>query len=151
MTGRAEPKAVAPPTTSILIYDDGCPFCTFQVRALSWLDWFNKASLAPLSGPRAKELAPHLTRADLLAAIHCVTPDGTIHRGARALRYVGLRVPLLFPMSLLMWFPGVIWIAEIVYKFVARNRYVISKMFGCKEACSILPERKRPDKVETKK
>ena len=51
----------------IVIYDDQCPLCTFQMRVLTWLDWFNVVSLVPLSAPKVKSVAPQLTRKDLLA------------------------------------------------------------------------------------
>jgi predicted DCC family thiol-disulfide oxidoreductase YuxK len=113
------------------------------MKLLSWLDWFNVLSLVPLSDPKAKALAPSLTREDLLEAIHCVTPEGRIYRGARALRFVGLRLPLLVPMALFLWIPGVIYFAERVYQWISRNRLVLSRMFGCKGACAILPARPR--------
>lgn len=146
LTSQASSKNPATPETggtNIVLFDDHCPLCTFQSRLLTWLDWFNVLSLVPLSHPRAAELAPQLSRADLLEAIHCISTDGTIYRGARALRYVGMRMPLLVPMALFLWFPGVIWIAERVYQFVSRNRHVLSKLFGCQGACAVLPARER--------
>jgi predicted DCC family thiol-disulfide oxidoreductase YuxK len=126
-----------------VLFDDECPLCTFQMRMLSWLDWCNVLSLVPLSDPQAKALAPNLTREDLLEAIHCVTPDGRIYRGARCLRFVGLRLPLFVPFALFLWIPGVIFVAEKVYAWVSRHRLVLSRLFGCKGACSILPARER--------
>lgn len=126
-----------------VLYDDECPLCTFQMKVLSWLDWFHALALVPLSDAHAREIAPQLTREDLLEAIHCVTPERKVHRGARAIRFVGMRLPLLLPVALLLWIPGVIQIAEIIYAFVSRNRLWFSRIFGCKEACSILPARKR--------
>jgi predicted DCC family thiol-disulfide oxidoreductase YuxK len=38
----------------------------------------------------------------------------------------------------------VIFIAEIVYQWISRNRYLLSRVFGCKDACAILPSRNRP-------
>jgi predicted DCC family thiol-disulfide oxidoreductase YuxK len=133
---------------NILLYDDQCPMCTFQMRVLSWLDWFNVATLMPMSNPRVAEVAPTLTREDLSAAIHCVAKNGRIYRGPRCIRYVGMRMPLLIPLSVILWIPGVIWIAERIYAWVSRNRYVLSRVFGCKEACAILPERKRKQEKE---
>jgi predicted DCC family thiol-disulfide oxidoreductase YuxK len=127
----------------VILYDGECPMCIFQMKVLSWLDWSHALALVPLSDPRAQEIAPQLTREDLLEAIHCVTPEGRIYRGARAIRFVGMRLPLLVPVALFLWIPGVIQIAEIVYQWVSRNRLVFSKMFGCKDACAILPARKR--------
>src|SRR2546426_9442114 len=127
----------------IVLYDDGCPMCTFQMRVLSWLDWFNVLSLLPISHPRAQAVAPQLTRPDLLEAIHCVTPQGKIYRGARAIRFVGLRLPLLVPLALWLWIPGVIWVAEKIYQRVSRHRHWLSRLFGCKQACALLPQRPR--------
>lgn len=126
-----------------VLYDGDCPMCVFQMKALSWLDWFGVLALIPLSDPRAQEIAPQLTREDLQEAIHCVTPQGRIYRGARAIRFMSLRLPLVVPLALFLWIPGVILIAEIVYRQVSRNRLVLSRIFGCKDACAILPARKR--------
>ena len=127
----------------IVLYDDECPFCTFQMKVLSWLDWRNALALVPLSDKRAQEAAPQLRREDLMEAMHCVTSDGKIHRGARCIRFVGMRLPLLVPLALFLWIPGVIWIAEIAYRWVSAHRYLLGRLFGCKDACAIMPARKR--------
>ncbi len=127
----------------IVLYDSDCPMCTFQMKLLTWLDWFNRITLMPIKDARAAAIAPHLTRADLMEAIHCVTPSGEIHRGARCIRFLGTRMPLLVPLSLFLWLPGVIWIAEWVYTRISRNRLFLSRIFGCKGACAIMPERRR--------
>ena len=131
--------------TNIVLFDDQCPLCTFQMRVLTWLDWRNAILLLPLSNPRAAQIAPHLQREDLLEAIHCVTKENKIYRGARCLRFVGMRLPLLIPLALFLWIPGVIWFAEKIYNCISRNRHLLSRIFRCKEACSILPARKRAD------
>ena len=127
----------------LVLYDDECPLCTFQMRLLTWLDWFNAIAPVPISDPRAQAVAPQLTREQLLEAIHCVTAEGEIHRGARCVRFLGMRLPLLVPVALFLWIPGVIQVAEVVYQWVSRNRHLLSRLFGCKEACAILPERHR--------
>jgi predicted DCC family thiol-disulfide oxidoreductase YuxK len=127
----------------VVLYDGECALCTFQMKVLTWLDWRHALTLVPLADPRAAEIAPQIGREDLLEAIHCVTPEGRIHRGARAIRFVGLRLPLLVPVALFLWIPGVIFLAEIVYRWISRNRLLLSRVFGCKDACAILPARKR--------
>lgn len=131
----------AEPTT--VLYDDRCPLCTFQMRLLTWVDWFDTVGLMPMSHEQVRRIAPGLTEEQLAAAIHCVTPQGRVYRGARALRHVGIRMPLMFPVALLMWIPGVIQLAEVVYNFISRRRYVLSRLFGCRQACSVMPARKR--------
>ena len=66
-----------------------------------------------------------------------------IFRGARAIRFVGMRLPLLVPVALFLWLPGIIWVAERVYMSISRNRHILSRIFGCKDACSILPAKQR--------
>ena len=126
-----------------VLFDNECPLCTFQMKVLTWLDWFDAVAFMPLSDPRAAQLAPRLTREDLLEAIHCVTPEGRIHRGARCFRFVGMRLPLLIPLALVLWIPGVIWIAEKAYQWGSRRRHLFSRLFGCKGACAIMPARVR--------
>jgi predicted DCC family thiol-disulfide oxidoreductase YuxK len=129
--------------TNIVLYDSDCSLCTFQSRLITWLDWFNTVSLLPIADRRAHEIAPRLTRTDLHEAIHCVAKNGKISRGARCLRFIGMRMPLAAPFSLVLWIPGVIYLAEIVYRWISKNRYILSRVFGCKEACAILPARRR--------
>jgi predicted DCC family thiol-disulfide oxidoreductase YuxK len=142
---RHNPSVNQPRTdaANVVLYDDQCPLCTFQMKVLTWLDWLHVISVMPLSHPRAKELAPDLTREQLLEAIHCVTREGRIYRGARCIRYVGMRMPLILPLAIFLWLPGVIWVAEKVYAWISRNRYLLSRVFGCKDACAIMPARKR--------
>ena len=132
----------------VVLYDSDCPLCTFQMRLLTWLDWFNKVELIPINDPRSETIAPHLTREELREAIHCITPEGKIYRGARCIRFLGMRMPLLVPMALFLWIPGVIWFAEKFYMWISRNRLTLSKIFGCKGACAILPERKTKSEPE---
>lgn len=132
-------------TKHILIYDGDCPLCRFQMKLLTWLDWFNRVRLLPIKDSEVAAVMPDLTREQLLEAIHCLTPAGQVHRGARCIRHLGLRMPLLVPLALILWLPGVIWIAEIIYMWISRNRHLLSRWFGCGEACSIMPTRHRSD------
>ena len=134
--------------TNVVLYDGDCSLCTFQSRVITWLDWFNTVTLLPIADARVQEIAPRLTRTDLHEAIHCVAKSGRIYRGARCLRFIGLRMPVAVPLSLVMWVPGVILVAEVFYRWLSRNRYVLSRIFGCKEACAILPARKRSNERE---
>lgn len=137
------PSAV--PTFHTLLYDGECPLCVFQMKALTWLDWRHVLRLLPLSDERAQALAPGIGREDLQEAIHCVTARGKIHRGARAIRFVGLRLPLLVPLAFFLWIPGVIFVAEHIYRAISRHRLFLSRLFGCRGACAILPARRRDE------
>jgi len=124
-----------------VLYDSECSFCTFQMKVLRWLDWKNLFDLVPAADSRVSSLAPQLTAHDLNEAIHCVSAENQIHRGARAIRFISMRLPVLIPLGLVLWFPGIIFIAERIYAFISRNRQFISRAFGCKGACALLPDR----------
>ncbi len=126
-----------------VLYDADCPLCVFQMRLLTWLDWRGAIAFLPVSDPRVRELCSGISREDLLEAIHCLARDGSVHRGARCIRFVGMRMPLLAPVALLLWVPGVIWIAEWIYRWVSRNRHLLGRLFGCRGACAVMPERRR--------
>lgn len=130
----------------LVLYDGECSFCSFQMKLLTWLDWFGVLRLAPISDPDAVRHADGVSPDALFEAMHCVTRQGRIFRGARCIRFVGMRLPLLIPLALVLWIPGVIHIAEWVYRGISRNRYWISRLFGCKEACAILPSRRSHDR-----
>ncbi len=125
-----------------ILFDGDCPLCTFQCRVIEWLDWLRAVNVMPLADPRAAAIAPGLTKEELNEAIHCIAANGRIYRGARAIRFVSMRLPLTIPVAILLWLPGVIYIAEIIYKWISRNRLLLSRVFGCKGACAVLPPRK---------
>jgi predicted DCC family thiol-disulfide oxidoreductase YuxK len=125
-----------------VLYDGECSFCTFQMKLLGWMDWGDRFALIPAADPRIASLAPSLTEADLNEAIHCVTLGGKIHRGARAIRFIAMRLPVAVPLALFLWLPGVILVAERVYALISRNRQWISRFFGCKDACALIPDRR---------
>jgi predicted DCC family thiol-disulfide oxidoreductase YuxK len=127
----------------LVLYDDHCPLCVFQMKMLTWLDWLHVARVVPLSSPEALQAAPGVQAEQLRAAMHVATTKGKLHRGARSIRFLALRMPLLVPLGILLWVPGVIWFAEKAYECVARNRLVLSRIFGCKDACALVPTRKR--------
>ena len=131
------------PAAHTVLYDGDCPLCTFQMKVITWLDWFNTVSLVPLADPRAAEIAPGIAREDLQEAIHCIANNGKIHRGARCIRFISIRMPLAVAVALFLWIPGVIFLAEIVYRWISRNRLVLSRLFGCRLDCDLMPARKR--------
>ena len=121
----------------LLFFDSDCPFCQLQIRLLSKLDWFNKVEFTPLKEFSESLSGVHIEENELNQAIHCVTPEKTIFKGPQAIRFLGMRMPLLIPMSLLMWLPGMMFFAENIYNAISKNRYFISKFIGCKDSCVV--------------
>ena len=124
-------------TRHLLFFDSDCPFCQLQIRLLSKLDWFNKVEFIPLKKFSESLSGVHIEENELNQAIHCVTPKKTIFKGPEAIRFLAMRMPLLVPMSLIMWLPGMMFIAQKIYNLISKNRYLLSKVIGCKDSCAV--------------
>lgn len=108
----------------IVLFDGECVFCQTQVRWLRRLDWRHQFDWLPNAQRfSARRILPDLDPQALDAAIHCVTQRGEILQSSRALRFVFLRLPLLLPVAVLLWIPGMLPLAERVYQWVSRHRH----------------------------
>lgn len=70
---------------------------------------------------------PEIDDAALDRAMHFVTPDGRVYRGARALPAILRYVPGGAILRPLLFIPGVLPIADRVYDRIAANRHKL----GC--------------------
>jgi len=116
--------------THVVIYDGECNFCSAQVRWLHRLDWFKRLKFISSDDVHVRKIAPEIPQEKLSEAIYCVSRSGGVSRAARCFRFMAMRIPLLVPVALLLWFPGVIWVAEKIYEMIARNRSTLSRFFG---------------------
>ena len=125
------------PLRHFIFFDSDCPFCQLQINLLVKLDWLNKVEFVPLQDFKKTATGVNIDETDLNQAIHCITPQKKIFVGAKAIRFIGMRMPLLFPLSILLWVPGMMFIAEKIYQYISTNRYFLSRFIGCKEVCSV--------------
>ncbi len=97
------------PRISVL-YDGSCTLCVRTATALDSLDWFGRLRLvdAAADGSRPE---------------HFEADDGrTRVRGFRAYRRFARTLPALWPGLALSYIPGVAWVGERVYNYVAERR-----------------------------
>ena len=112
-------------TQRVFYYDGGCGFCTSVVRVLSRIDLFHRITWTPY---QSLELPPEgLTWEDLTRSAYLETGQGGLHEGFCAFRSLTLQ---LLPLSLLapfLWLPGVPRLGTAAYRWLARNRYRMSR------------------------
>jgi predicted DCC family thiol-disulfide oxidoreductase YuxK len=125
---------------AIVLYDGQCPFCQKSVAILKKLDWLKKLQYQDARQvdqlPRTE---PPLDPEELLKEMHLVPRAGqSIYRGFKAFRWMAWRLPLCWPIAPLLYIPGVPWLGNKVYLWVARNRY---KLTPCKDGVCELPQR----------
>lgn len=115
-----------------MLYDGSCRFCTRQAGRVARFDGQGLIELLDVNSPEARARFPQVTPAAAQRELHLVGPDGTLHRGAEAVRETLLRLPGLRALGELMRIPGAMLVARPVYALVARNRYLLG---GRTETC----------------
>ncbi len=127
-------------TSATVLYDGACPFCTFSVGILKKLDWLRK-----LHFQNARD-TKHLPESDvplvpkrLIEEMHLVTPGGKdVHAGFKAFRWMSWRLPATWLLAPLLYIPGIPWLGQKVYLWIAKNRF---KLVPCKDGVCAIPPR----------
>lgn len=113
-----------------VLYDGQCEICQACVSWLKTLDRENKTICLPIGIEVISAVDSRLRMDDCLRQLHVVTPEGEIHAGWEAVTCLArLFRPTRFIGILGQWFPfrGA---GRLLYKFVATNRYSLSKCRG---------------------
>jgi len=123
----APPQTDPVPGQAVVLYDSACRFCTKGVAILKRLDWLQRLTYHSAhevaSIPRAE--VP-LEPAKLLDEMHVLTPDRKhVYAGYAAFRWMAWRLPLTLPIAPLLYIPGVPWIGNKIYRWIAKNRYAL--------------------------
>jgi predicted DCC family thiol-disulfide oxidoreductase YuxK len=122
-----------------VLYDGACAFCCKSVELAKKLDWLGKleyVNVRDKTQPILRE--PLIAAAPLLEQMHVVPVAGdALYGGYRAVRFMAWRLPLLWPIAPFLYLPGMTWLGQKIYLYIARNRF---KIIPCAHgACSLPP------------
>lgn len=133
-----KPHTGLPSRKLLVLFDGMCPFCQASVRVLKRLDWLGWLECRSFREPEhVPRLNPPLDPEAMEAEMHAVSHDGRkVRKGFQAFRMISWRLPLLVPIAPLLYFPGVGWIGQKAYLWVARNRF---NLIPCKDGVCALP------------
>jgi glyoxylase-like metal-dependent hydrolase (beta-lactamase superfamily II)/predicted DCC family thiol-disulfide oxidoreductase YuxK len=113
-----------------VLYDGQCEICQACVSWLRALDHGNETICLPISAEVLPNVDSRLKMDECLRQLHVVTPDGEIHVGWAAVTCLAR----LFPST---WLIGAVGqrfpfrsAGRLLYGFVAKNRYSLSKCRG---------------------
>jgi predicted DCC family thiol-disulfide oxidoreductase YuxK len=124
--------------SAVVLYDGSCPFCQRSVAIIKKLDWFKK--LQYLDARQTEHLPrtdPPLDPNELMQEMHLVPRAGNpVYRGFKAFRWMAWRLPPLWVVAPFLYLPGVPWLGNKAYLWIARNRY---KLVPCKDGVCELP------------
>ena len=121
-----------------IIYDGQCSFCARSARRLKVLDISDRLTLIDLhSCEDIKTLHPDLTKELAMSQIHLIESDGTLYGGFKVFQRLCLKMPVLYLLIPVFYFPGMEVIGPFVYHAVAKQRYLIHRNICCKDdSCS---------------
>jgi predicted DCC family thiol-disulfide oxidoreductase YuxK len=112
-------------TAYTMLYDGTCRMCTNQAELVARYDDDQRIELLDMNSPAARARFPQITPADAQRELHVVAPDGAIHRGAAAVQQILLLLPSLRGLGECMRLPGMMRLANPLYKWIASNRYLL--------------------------
>ena len=106
----------------VLLYDGRCRFCVAQVNRLARHSR-GRFVVQSFHDDGALEAFPGLTMEDCMAEMKLVDLSGRISGGLEAaVRTLGHAHPVIGKVLYLYYIPGLRWIADRAYDWVARNR-----------------------------
>lgn len=126
------------PGKALVLFDGACPFCNKGVSILRKLDWLKRLHMQNVRDvdrlPPEAAAIPVKARLD---EMHLLTPDRKRHpAGFAAFRWMAWRLPLTLPIAPFLYLPGVPWVGNRVYRWVARNRF---GLLPCKDGACAVP------------
>jgi predicted DCC family thiol-disulfide oxidoreductase YuxK len=112
-----------------VLYDGQCALCCKSVDLLRRLDWLKRLDFADARDPA--NLPPGTDVAQFLEEMHLQPPSRSrLYHGFEAFRWMAWRLPLLWPLAPLLYLPGVPWLGQRLYLWVARNRFRLVPCHG---------------------
>ncbi len=115
-----------------LLLDGQCGFCQASVKRVLALDPFGY--LNPVDFHTVLNVAalhPDLSPQRCKSRMQLIEPGGRLTEGFFSVRRMSLRMPLLWPLAPLLWLPGIGWIGQHAYDWVAKRRYLFHHRPAC--------------------
>lgn len=113
-----------------VLYDGQCEICQACVSWLRVLDRRAQTDCVPIELASLADLHPALKLENCLRELHVVTPEGRIYVGWDAVALLARLFPATWLIGAVGAIPPFRWLGRAFYRFVAANRYALSKCRG---------------------
>lgn len=111
------------PLRDTVLYDGKCRFCQRQIATLRRLDAAGRLQFTSLHDPSVAVDFPELSPQALETEMFVVDRLGRARGGATGWRYLSRRLPLLWPLAVVLHVPGSLPLWNWIYGLIARNRH----------------------------
>jgi predicted DCC family thiol-disulfide oxidoreductase YuxK len=110
-----------------IVFDDGCNLCNGTVKALAWIDLFDRLEFRPLSQNTEFARQHGVSEDEALIDLVGVSPNGQIARGYDLYLQIAGRVLLIVPLWPILFIGGLMRVGPMAYRFIADRR---RRLFG---------------------
>jgi predicted DCC family thiol-disulfide oxidoreductase YuxK len=106
-----------------ILYDGACNLCRASVAKLRRLDPQGRVETLDLHNPDVPKRFPQVNADEAMRLMQAVDSQGRVYSGSDAWARVLLALPGWKLIAWLLLVPGIRFVAQRIYAWVARNRY----------------------------
>jgi len=106
-----------------VLYDGACNLCRSSVEGVRRMDPRGLIELVDLHDASVPARFPQVNIDEAMRLMQAVDPRGRVYSGADAWARVGLALPGWKLIAWLLLVPGIHFVAQRFYAWIARNRY----------------------------
>jgi len=104
----------------IIAYDNRCLFCINAKKDIDMLDKSKKLEWVGIDKFKYKKYK--LKKEDLLEEMYLID-NKQVYKGYYAWKQIAKKIPLMYPLYLISFIPGVDFIGNKIYKIISKHRY----------------------------
>jgi len=106
-----------------VLFDGACNLCRASVARVRRMDPRGRIELVDLRDAIVPARFPQVDINEAMRLMQAVDPGGRVYSGADAWAHIGLALPGWKWIAWLLLVPGIHFVAQRLYGWVARNRY----------------------------
>jgi len=126
-----------------VLFDSACSLCRKSVERARRFDANQRIEFLDLHDDSASKRFPQVSMEAAMRWMQAVDSHGRVYSGIDAWVRIGMRLPGWNLIAWILFLPGVHWLAERVYAWIAQNRYRWNRQACEGGSCSVhLPNRR---------
>lgn len=120
-----------------VLFDGQCSLCRASVARARRFDSRGRIEFLDLHDPSARRRFPQVDPEVALRWMQAVDARGRVFSGVDAWARIGMLLPGWNLLAWMLLIPGIHWLAEKIYAWVARNRYRWNRELCADGTCSV--------------
>jgi predicted DCC family thiol-disulfide oxidoreductase YuxK len=106
-----------------IFYDEGCPLCVRTKITITHFDWFGLIDFKSVQSSVLKhERLTGISESELLVNVYSIDNKNKLRQGIKTYQKVFEKIPVFFPLAIVLKIPGISWVANRFYVYIASHR-----------------------------